>query len=182
MSWFVVDEEMETCQIARVSFVYSFGQPVKSPITTSHYTFAVVSYLNPLSQWLQVPKWPTSISRQVMPMPRRRSLTTKRSKYQIFIPSSRSCRAVGEPLLTVSFWQAGNPKGKPGECVSFDNTDISSLCVSCCLEDAQWDAEPDISHGGPGSGTSLSRDSLYFNPEVYRIVLVDQRGAGESEP
>lgn len=36
-------------------------------------------------------------------------------------------------------------------------------------------------HGGPGSGCSpLHR--RYFDPDVYRVVLVDQRGAGRSEP
>jgi proline iminopeptidase len=36
-------------------------------------------------------------------------------------------------------------------------------------------------HGGPGSGTGL-KDTVYFNPKEYRIVLIDQRGAGKSEP
>ena len=36
-------------------------------------------------------------------------------------------------------------------------------------------------HGGPGSGTSpLQR--RFFDPEVYRIVLFDQRGCGRSIP
>lgn len=36
-------------------------------------------------------------------------------------------------------------------------------------------------HGGPGSGTSpLQR--RFFDPEVYRIVLFDQRGCGRSMP
>ena len=38
-----------------------------------------------------------------------------------------------------------------------------------------------VLHGGPGSGCSpgLRR---YFDPEVYRVVLFDQRGAGRSKP
>ncbi|KAL8561486.1 hypothetical protein ACOMHN_011168 [Nucella lapillus] len=36
-------------------------------------------------------------------------------------------------------------------------------------------------HGGPGSGTS-PRDSRYFDPAVYRIILFDQRGSGQSLP
>jgi proline iminopeptidase len=36
-------------------------------------------------------------------------------------------------------------------------------------------------HGGPGGGTSAS-DTVYFDPKVYRVVLMDQRGAGRSEP
>ncbi|XP_069125991.1 probable proline iminopeptidase [Argopecten irradians] len=36
-------------------------------------------------------------------------------------------------------------------------------------------------HGGPGGGTS-ARDRRYFDPEAYRIILFDQRGAGKSTP
>jgi proline iminopeptidase len=36
-------------------------------------------------------------------------------------------------------------------------------------------------HGGPGGGTS-PRDRRYFDPAVYRIVVFDQRGAGQSRP
>jgi len=36
-------------------------------------------------------------------------------------------------------------------------------------------------HGGPGAGTSVSELSL-FNPEHYWILLLDQRGAGQSRP
>lgn len=36
-------------------------------------------------------------------------------------------------------------------------------------------------HGGPGGGTS-PRVRRFFNPEHYRIVLLDQRGAGKSVP
>eukprot|EP00842_Homolaphlyctis_polyrhiza_P002189 jgi/Hompol1/2971/HPOL_006298-RA len=36
-------------------------------------------------------------------------------------------------------------------------------------------------HGGPGGGTSTS-DAGYFDPAVYRVILVDQRGAGKSTP
>ncbi|CAI8973764.1 prolyl aminopeptidase [Methylocaldum szegediense] len=36
-------------------------------------------------------------------------------------------------------------------------------------------------HGGPGSGCKAYHRS-FFNPETYRIILVDQRGAGRSVP
>jgi len=36
-------------------------------------------------------------------------------------------------------------------------------------------------HGGPGGGTS-PRVRGFFDPEHYRIVLFDQRGAGQSKP
>jgi proline iminopeptidase len=36
-------------------------------------------------------------------------------------------------------------------------------------------------HGGPGGGTSPTQRRL-FDPERYRIILVDQRGAGRSTP
>ena len=36
-------------------------------------------------------------------------------------------------------------------------------------------------HGGPGSGMS-SRNRTWFDPSVYRIIMMDQRGAGKSLP
>ncbi len=36
-------------------------------------------------------------------------------------------------------------------------------------------------HGGPGSGTT-PRHRCFFNPDSYRIILFDQRGAGRSKP
>ncbi|RWR77932.1 proline iminopeptidase-like protein isoform X1 [Cinnamomum micranthum f. kanehirae] len=36
-------------------------------------------------------------------------------------------------------------------------------------------------HGGPGAGTSPS-NRRFFDPEFYRIILFDQRGAGRSTP
>lgn len=36
-------------------------------------------------------------------------------------------------------------------------------------------------HGGPGSGTDPSH-RCYFHPEKYRIILMDQRGSGNSRP
>ena len=47
--------------------------------------------------------------------------------------------------------------------------DIQCFLVFCCR------------HGGPGGGTS-PRDRTWFDPAVYRIVLMDQRGAGQSTP
>ena len=37
------------------------------------------------------------------------------------------------------------------------------------------------SHGGPGSGSGRNA-RRFFDPEAYRIVLFDQRGAGRSKP
>jgi proline iminopeptidase len=36
-------------------------------------------------------------------------------------------------------------------------------------------------HGGPGSGCKAFHRS-FFNPELYRIILLDQRGSGRSTP
>lgn len=54
----------------------------------------------------------------------------------------------------LAIWlNAGNPKGKP----------VVFL------------------HGGPGGGTN-SDMRRYFDPAVYRIILFDQRGCGQSTP
>ena len=36
-------------------------------------------------------------------------------------------------------------------------------------------------HGGPGGGSS-PRDRRFFDPDHYRIIIFDQRGAGRSQP
>lgn len=36
-------------------------------------------------------------------------------------------------------------------------------------------------HGGPGGGCNSSH-RRYFDPEIYRIILLDQRGCGRSKP
>lgn len=36
-------------------------------------------------------------------------------------------------------------------------------------------------HGGPGGGTS-AKQRRFFDPSHYRIILIDQRGAGKSKP
>ena len=38
-----------------------------------------------------------------------------------------------------------------------------------------------VVHGGPGGGCSPAM-RRYFNPNLYRIVLFDQRGCGRSRP
>lgn len=38
-----------------------------------------------------------------------------------------------------------------------------------------------VVHGGPGGGTSPQM-RRYFDPELYRIILLDQRGCGQSRP
>lgn len=57
------------------------------------------------------------------------------------------------PVHDLYYEQCGNPKGKP----------VVFL------------------HGGPGGGVSPDY-RRYFDPDIYRVVLFDQRGAGQSTP
>lgn len=57
------------------------------------------------------------------------------------------------PVHTIAYSQYGNPNGKPVLFV----------------------------HGGPGGGTDPAM-ARFFDPKAYRIILVDQRGCGESTP
>lgn len=57
------------------------------------------------------------------------------------------------PIHELYYEQCGNPDGKPAVFL----------------------------HGGPGGGISPDY-RRYFNPEIYRVVLFDQRGAGQSTP
>lgn len=75
-----------------------------------------------------------------------------RSLYPGIEPYDRGFLQVS-PLHTLYYEQSGNPDGKP----------VVFL------------------HGGPGGGTS-PKCRCFFDPAVYRIVLFDQRGCGQSTP
>ena len=55
------------------------------------------------------------------------------------------------------------------------------MCLEGLLGIIQYFLCPPTRHGGPGGGCS-PRDRTWFDPDVYRIVLMDQRGAGKSTP
>ena len=57
------------------------------------------------------------------------------------------------PIHELYYEQVGNPNGKPAVFL----------------------------HGGPGGGLTLDY-RRYFDPSVYRLVLFDQRGSGQSTP
>jgi len=57
------------------------------------------------------------------------------------------------PLHDVAYWEYGNPAGQPVLCV----------------------------HGGPGAG-AYTKHSQFFDAKHWRIILVDQRGCGQSTP
>lgn len=71
------------------------------------------------------------------------------------------------------------PPIDPYRCGRIDPDATHSLYYEEC---GNPDGKPVIFiHGGPGGGFS-PEDRRYFNPEWYRIILLDQRGAGKSTP
>ncbi len=58
-----------------------------------------------------------------------------------------------DDVHNIYYEESGNPKGKP----------VLFL------------------HGGPGAGTD-SKNRRFFDPAIYHIILIDQRGAGKSTP
>ena len=79
-------------------------------------------------------------------------MTQLRSLYDPIEPFDTG-RLKVSPLHELYYEQCGNPQGKP----------VVFL------------------HGGPGGGIS-SDYRRYFDPQVYRVVLFDQRGSGKSTP
>ena len=69
------------------------------------------------------------------------------------IKALQSYRMKVSDLHTIAYWTYGNKLGKPVLYV----------------------------HGGPGAGSNPNM-ARFFNPQLYYIVLVDQRGCGESTP
>ena len=77
----------------------------------------------------------------------------RRASYPPVQPHASGMLSVGSGLHSVYWEESGNPRGKPVLFV----------------------------HGGPGGGTTPS-NRQFFDPEVFRIVLFDQRGCGKSTP
>ncbi|XP_013409160.1 proline iminopeptidase [Lingula anatina] len=71
------------------------------------------------------------------------------------------------------------PEIEPFQTGRLKVSDIHELYYEQC---GQKDGNPVLFlHGGPGESIS-ARHRRFFDPEVYRIVLFDQRGAGKSTP
>jgi len=71
------------------------------------------------------------------------------------------------------------PKIKPYQTHRLTVDEVHELYVE---ESGAPDGIPVIFvHGGPGAGC-LESHRRFFNPEKYRIILFDQRGAGQSTP
>lgn len=68
------------------------------------------------------------------------------------------------------------------ECYRSDFLSVSNIHSIYWEESGNPNGQPIIYlHGGPGGATSPQNRS-YFNPEYYRIILMDQRGCGKSTP
>lgn len=70
----------------------------------------------------------------------------------------------------------------PIEPYSTGNLKVSELHTLYWEQSGNPDGHPVVFlHGGPGAGTSSS-NRRFFDPNFYRIILFDQRGAGKSIP
>jgi proline iminopeptidase len=73
----------------------------------------------------------------------------------------------------------GTPVIEPYETGMLDTGDGHHLYWECC---GNPEGRPALFlHGGPGSGCTPGQRRL-FDPEVFRVVLFDQRGSGRSRP
>lgn len=71
------------------------------------------------------------------------------------------------------------PEIKPSATWRLKVSDIHELHLE---ESGNADGIPVLFvHGGPGGGTD-GNSRRYFDPEIYRIIVFDQRGAGRSTP
>ena len=85
-------------------------------------------------------------------MPPMNSDSERRTLYPAIEPNHAGHLEVGDGH-EIYYEESGNPHGKPAVFL----------------------------HGGPGGGCT-EKMRCFFNPDVYRIVLFDQRGCGKSRP
>jgi proline iminopeptidase len=94
---------------------------------------------------------------------------TIRRSYKHSGPFDSGFLSVGS-IHNIHYEQYGNKDGKPGKVTSiFRWAELGLILTVVFL------------HGGPGGSTSL-RNTIYFNPSFYRVILFDQRGCGQSLP
>jgi proline iminopeptidase len=94
---------------------------------------------------------------------------TVRRSYKHVAPFDSGFLNVGS-IHKLHYEQYGNKDGKPSE-----------LQCMFCYTGLELISTVVFLHGGPGGSTSL-RNTIYFNPSVYRVILFDQRGCGQSLP
>ena len=71
------------------------------------------------------------------------------------------------------------PAIEPYDTGTLDTGDGHQVYWECC---GNPDGQPAVYlHGGPGSGSTAGQ-RRFFDPEMYRVVLFDQRGSGRSRP
>lgn len=71
------------------------------------------------------------------------------------------------------------PESEPFDSGMLDVGDGHQMYWECC---GNPEGRPALYlHGGPGSGCSPGQ-RRFFDPELYRAVLIDQRGSGRSRP
>src|ERR1700760_458631 len=75
-----------------------------------------------------------------------------------------------DSIHKIHYEQYGNKDGKPGKLPDIIRYAGYELILKVVFL-----------HGGPGGSTSL-KNTIFFNPSVYRVVLFDQRGCGQSLP
>ena len=94
----------------------------------------------------------TRVTRRVTGARKRKAPGGLRTLYPTIEPYHRGMLRVSAEH-ELYFEECGNPQGKPAIFI----------------------------HGGPGAGCD-NRARSFFDPNVYRIVLFDQRGCGRSKP
>jgi len=112
-------------------------------------------------------------------------------------PNPQNCRVGGRSIHTTTALYGGAEGQEDGlgglnfddtalypqpELLSSGSVPVSELHTLYYEEYGNPNGKPVLFvHGGPGGGTS-PENARYFDPAVYRVILVDQRGCGKSTP
>lgn len=94
---------------------------------------------------------------------------TIKKSYKHNAPFDSGFLSVGS-IHRIHYEQYGLQAGRPGKSSNTSHQPKASLTSSVVFL-----------HGGPGGSTSI-KNTIFFNPLIYRVILFDQRGCGQSLP
>ncbi|XP_039121782.1 proline iminopeptidase isoform X1 [Dioscorea cayenensis subsp. rotundata] len=135
----------------------------------------------------RIPKFPKPYTPFLLRFNQSQSLSSRSGRHRIVLRVENHCSAMAQQI-GASVDASNEAQGLNRNLYATIEPYSSGYLKVSDLHTLYWEQSGNPSghpvvflHGGPGAGTSAN-NRRFFDPEFYRIILFDQRGAGKSTP